>query len=131
MTNSDFITSVLRLLGVLNEVDTASPEQGSQGLEALNELMAYLEQDGIDLQYYEQDSLTADLPIPRHARPAIKYRLAIAIAPEYGAKATQEMIATADEYYSSLLRQSVLYNNREMDLSDLPGTVRAYDITRG
>lgn len=127
MTNSDFITSALRLIGVLNEVETASPEQGTQGLEALNDLMAHLEQDGLNLNYYEQSDLTADTPLPRFSRPAIKYRLAISLAPEYGRAVTPEMVATADEYYSSLIRQSVSSNLREMDLTELPGSYGTSD----
>ena len=67
ISNSQLITEALALIGVLQETETLSAEQGAHGLRKLNALMADWEQDGVDLQYFEQTTLADDTPIPDHA----------------------------------------------------------------
>jgi hypothetical protein len=122
MTNSDLITSALRLIGVLNELETASPEQGTHALEVLNDLMADWEKEGVNLEYYEQDSLTADTPVPRHARAGVKYFLAFALAPEYGKQVTPEMISTGQKVFDRLVRDAVIEQVQQASTSHLPLT---------
>lgn len=133
MTNSDLITGALRLLGVLNEVQTASAEQGAHGLEALNQVMAEWESDGIDIQYYEQNDITQETPIPMNARAAVKYFLAFALAPEYGRAVTPEMRETGAKFYNTLVKNTVLDGMRE-SVTSMPrgeGWYSDYDIERG
>lgn len=133
MTNEEMISGALRLLGVLNEVQSASAEQGAHGLEALNQVMAEWEADGIDVQYYEQNSLTDNIPVPTNARAAVKYFLAFALAPEYGRAVTPEMRETGAKFYNSLVKNAVLDSMRETDISDLPKGEGLYgfaDITQ-
>ncbi len=131
MTNAEIITGALRLLGVLNEVQTASAEQSASALLVLNDIMADWEQDGIDLQYYAQTSSTAETPIPAHANAAVRYFLAFALAPEYGRQVSQEMYAAGEKFYRRLTRDAVNQVMRE-SVTDLPRGEGAsyYDIMR-
>lgn len=131
MTNADLITRSLRLIGVLNEVETASAEQGASALEVLNDLMADWAQEGIDLQYFEQNDLTAETPIPDHARAAVRYFLAFALAPEYGRQVSQEMNAAGDKFYSRLVRDAVIQNRVESDTRHIGTGYNYYDIISG
>ena len=133
-SNFQIIQDALGLLGVLQETEVMSSEQGMHGLRVLNELMADWEQDGIDLQYYEQTSLVDDTPIPSHATVAVKYYLAIALAPFYGRPVPAEFVSIGAEKYARLVRDSVIAQLRPVDLSHLPlgeGWGTDYDITRG
>jgi hypothetical protein len=130
MTNSDLITGALRLLGVLNEVQVASAEQGTQGLEVLNQIMADWEADGVDLQYYEQVDLTAQTPVPNHALAGVRHFLAFALAPEYGRSVSREMLAAGDKFYSRLTRDAVIQARTESKLEDMPrNTTRSHILT--
>lgn len=134
MTNSDLIRDALGLIGVLNEIQNPSAEQGAHGLRVMNELLADWEQDGVDLQYYPQTSLTDPLPFPDHAISAVKYYLAFALAPYYGRKVSPEMVATGQKFYNRLIRDSVTNKMQEADMSNMPsgeGHGGYFDITTG
>lgn len=120
MTNAELITRSLRLIGVLSEVENASAEQGNQGIEVLNDMLAAWERDEINLGYYAQNDLTAETPIPDHAKAAVRYFLAFALAPEYGKTVSAEMYAAGDGFYSRLIKDSVLENMRQATLDHLP-----------
>jgi hypothetical protein len=47
MTGLDLITSALRLTGALGQGEVASPEEGQDGLQRLNDLMDWLSADGL------------------------------------------------------------------------------------
>lgn len=134
VSNSQLISDALGLLGVLQETETMSAEQGAHGLRTLNQVMADWEQDGIDLQYYTQSTLADDAPIPDHALMAVRYFLAIALAPFYAAQVPQTFSVLADKYYSRLVRDSVRERLRPVSMSHLPlgeGQGGDYDINSG
>ena len=120
MTNSDFYTDTLRLIGVLSEIESASPEQGVQAMRVLNAIMADWEEEGVDIGYYEQTDLTDDLPLPSHARAGVKYFLAVALAPEYGKSVPPDLVALGDKFFSRLIRESVIRRLKESTLDHLP-----------
>lgn len=131
-SNSQLISDALGLLGVVQESETMSAEQGAHGLRTLNQVMADWEQDGVNLQYYTQSTLADDVPIPDHALLAAKYYLAIALAPFYAARVPPEFMTLADKYYSRLRRDAVKANVRPTDLTRLPagsGWGRIWDIS--
>ena len=134
ISNSLLITDALGLIGVLRETETMTAEQGAHGLRVLNHLMADWEQDGIDLQYYEQNSLTNTTPIPDHAIVAVKYFLAFALAPFYSRDVRPEMLALAEKYYARLRRDAMALTVEPTDLSHLaPGSGWSgdFDIVTG
>lgn len=119
-TNSDLIRDALGLISVLNEIQQPSAEQGAHGLRTLNNLMAAWLKKGLDLQYYTQDSLTDDTPIPEEDQAVVTYYLSFALAPYYGKRPTPEMLALAKDLYDVLVRDAVIEQMREKDISDLP-----------
>lgn len=134
VSNSQIISDALGLLGVLQETEVMSAEQGAHGLRTLNELMADWEQDGVSLEYFEQSALSDDCPIPSHANLAVKYYLAVALAPFYARQVPPEFSVLADKYYSRLVRDSVRENLRPISMTHLPlgeGQGGDYDITSG
>lgn len=133
-SNSQIIQDALGLLGVLQETEVMSAEQGAHGLRVLNELMADWEQDGIDLQFYEQTTLADTTPVPDHAILATKYYLAMALAPYYARPVSPEFVALGDKYYSRLVRDAMTEQLRPVDMSHLPvgeGWSSDYDIDAG
>jgi hypothetical protein len=128
ISNSQLISDSLGLLGVLQETEVMTAEHG---LRTLNDLMADWEQDGIDLQYFEQSSLPEDAPIPNHAVMAVKYYLAMALAPFYAKPVPPEFLSIGAEKYARLRRDAVKQYVRPTDLSHLPdgsGWGARYDI---
>lgn len=133
ISNSQIVSDALRLLGVLEETEIMSPEQGADGLRTLNDLMADWEQDGIELQYYVQTSLAEDTPLPPHAILAVKYYLAMALAPHYSRPVPPEFITIGADKYARLRRDAVKQHVRPTDLSHLSqgeGWNGRYDILK-
>lgn len=134
ISNENLIRDALGLLGVLSEVEGMTAEQGSIGLRALNELMADWEQDGVNLEWYEQTSFAADAPLPDHAILAVKYYLAMALAPYFRVAVSPEFTALGGKYYARLIRDAVRQRIQPTDVSSLPlgsGFNGTYDISTG
>lgn len=134
ISNEQLIADALGLLGVLSEVEGVTAEQGRIGLRALNELMADWEQDGVNLEYFEQSSFADDAPIPDHAILAVKYYLAMALAPYFRVTVSPEFTALGGKYYARLIRDAVKQRMQASDLSHLPfgsGLGGTWDITSG
>ena len=127
VSNSDLIKDALSLIGVLNEVQEPSPEQGAHGLRALNSLMAAWQKKGLDLQYFTQTSTNDDTPIPEECQAVVTYYLSFALAPYYGRQVTPEMRSLASELYDVLVREAVQFAMQESELLSLPGRA-LYDI---
>jgi hypothetical protein len=107
MTNSELIRDALGLLGVLNEVETPSAEQGVHALRNLNQIMEVLEEDGIKLQYFAQTDTSADFPAPVYSEMGITAALAIKLAPSYGATVSVELAAQYEMGMAIILRKAV------------------------
>jgi hypothetical protein len=120
MTNAEMVRDSLGLIGVLAEVQAASTEQSLHGIRTLNDLMSDWEQDGVDLQYFEQTNPGDETPIPAHARAAVKHFLAFALAPFYGKSVTPELAAIGDKFYSRLVRDAVIERLPEIQRLPLP-----------
>lgn len=120
MTNSDLIKGALALIGVLGEGEDPSAEQGALGIQVLNGIMADWEQDGVNLEYYPQETLGDETPVPAHALVGVQGFLAVALAPYYGKPITAEFIASNEKFYSRLVRDAVRDSMEEADLSHRP-----------
>lgn len=134
ITNEVLIRDSLGLLGVLTETQNASAEQSQHGLRVLNEMMADWETSGIDVQWFEQDTLADDCPLPTTAVSAVKFNLAIALSPYYGKPIPSEIGVRAEQYYQKLLRDAVRSRLQPADMSHLAwgsGNRGDYDIETG
>src|SRR5688572_8712130 len=97
MTNSELIRRALLLAQVVAEGIPLSAEQASDGLSSLNEMLADWKESGIDLGYYPQTSVSADLPLYDDAVRAVRYNLAVSLAAEYERTASPDVYRIADE----------------------------------
>ena len=119
-TNIQLITDALRLINVINEIETPSAEQGATCLRILNQLMEQWEEDGINLQYFEQTSTSSDFPGPKYAELGVVAGLAIRAAPFFGASVSPEVANQFTEGMLTITRKSVLKNAQTADLRHMP-----------
>lgn len=132
-TNNEFIADALRMIGVLAEGETASADQGSDGLRAMNDMMAALLADDVDVGYAPQSDPTADNGINIEAREPLKYLLAARLSADYERPITPLIGVLASEGRARLLRDAVV-RNLQSGAQTLPrGDSQGYwwDITTG
>jgi hypothetical protein len=135
MTNRELITSALRMLGVLDADQSASAEDAALGLEQLNDMMLDLAGEGVDLGFPPQDNVSDDFPLDDTEAAAVKPLLAMQLFTYYpSARLPPTLPATAEANKLRLLRDAVLSNMEEADMSNLPGGEGKYyrgDIING
>jgi len=112
MTGNEMIEPTLRLLGVIRETENASAEQAATGLVVLNDMMADLSGDGVDLGYAPQSDPSVDNGINIEARQALKFILAVLLSPIYSKPITPVIAAEATAGRSKLLRDAI-YQTRQ------------------
>lgn len=115
----DLATDTLRQLGVISEIETPSAEQGQDAVTKLNDLMASLEEDGINLGYNPKATTADSIVLPAGHVSAIKALLGVALADSYGLTPPSVMSAFADAGYKRLLRNAVTDQMRQ-GVSDAP-----------
>ena len=120
MTGNDMIDAALRLLGINDETESASAEQSATGLVALNDLMADLSGDGVDLGYAPQSDPTADIGINIEKRQALKYQLAMVLAPIYEKPISSLIASIAVMGRNKLLRDGIYQTRQEATMTHAP-----------
>jgi hypothetical protein len=135
VTALDLITDALRDIGVISEIESPSAEQGDAAVSRLNDLMASLAEDGIDLGYAPISATTDTVVIPDGHVSTIKALLAIKCAPMYAGSEVPPLIAaSADAGYTRLLKQALLLQNTAVIMGHMSlgaGSQSSYDITTG
>lgn len=136
MTNIELITKALLKIGVLNEVETPSAEQGIDALAELNAMLEEWDEAGIRLGWSEQTDLSETAPLPPHAERGVTLMLALALAPSYGgaASVTDAIVGDARMAYDRLHRKAMLANLKESDSRNLPaaeGGTASFNILTG
>jgi hypothetical protein len=115
------IDDALREINVIDEVQSASAEQGKFALRKLNQMMALLrETKDFDLGYFTQTTTTGTMPTPEWADLAITLALGIACASKYGASVSIELAATAESAMSGVQTKLQVEKKKGVDLSYLP-----------
>lgn len=132
-TNLQIITDALRGLGVIDETETPSAEQGSFCLRQLNQMLAgWSVSDGVDIGYSPQSSTAETCPIPEWAETGVYGQLALRVSSHFGVQQPPlGIVAAADNGYTAILRTVLNMKLDPADMSHLPlGTGRiTYDIT--
>lgn len=116
----DLVTDSLRQIGIIGETQTPSAEQGADAVIRLNDLMASLAEDDIDLGWNPKDLSSDAAVLPLGAVAAIKALLAIVLAGEYGVEIPATTAAVASDGYKRLLRQGVQNVMRQTRVYVLP-----------
>jgi hypothetical protein len=133
-TNRQVITSAMRMLSILDADETASSEDVAVGLEQLNDLMAALAADDIDLGFPPQESVSDEFPLDSTVEAQVKPLLAVKLIAMFpGAKPAITLAADADRARSQLARAAVLSIREEAQAAVPLGSARGdyYDIQRG
>lgn len=105
-TNLQLITDSLRALGIIDENETPSAEQGVQGLRRLNQVLAtWGETDLTFPSWFTQSTTTDTCPLPDWAELAVTYAVSIALAPDYGVAISGELASLAESTRAIVLRK--------------------------
>ncbi|CAO3372888.1 hypothetical protein [Azospirillum argentinense] len=82
-TANDIITGALRLLTVIASGEAVPADQAKDGLTALNQMIAGLKMDGIDLGLSTLTQAAVVAVLDEEVK-ALRYLLAVDLAPEFG-----------------------------------------------
>jgi len=93
MTATELIASTLHKAGIIGDYESPTAEQVSQHVKTLNDMMAQLEAEGIEVGYYAIESGNEDVYIPPFAMNMVKLGLLIAIQMDYDKPVTAEQAA--------------------------------------
>lgn len=107
MTYLDLITAAYRLRNVIDENESPSAEQGVAALNALNQMMAEWESEGVCLQYIPiaASELSSDLTLPLYAHAGITAALAVRLVS--GGTVTPELRSQVENGYGAIVRRAV------------------------
>lgn len=133
-TNSSIISEALSILGVLDEIQSLSAEQGVNGLSVMNDMLLEWDANEIDTGYYPQTDINAESPVYSDALSAVKHNLAIYLASYYGLEPKLPVAMIADRGYKRLLRDAIVAKMKEADMTGMPlGSAwsRRYNILEG
>jgi hypothetical protein len=120
MTGNELVEPALRLLGVLDEIQNASAEQSSTGLVVLNDMMADLSGDGVDLGYAPQSDPAVDNGMNIESRQALKFMLAVCLSPIYTKPITPVIAAEATMGRNKLLRDAIYQTRQPSTMTHAP-----------
>lgn len=118
----ELITKSYREIGVIDAVSEPNAEDAELALSKLNTLMAMLKRiDRIDLGYFPQDDVNAELPISDEDAEMIMPILALTLTINFPASVIpQTLPGMAEACKGALLRDAVLENAQEASLDNLP-----------
>ena len=104
MQVQNLITRSLRLIQVIDPLQSVKDQDMETGIFALNGMMARIEADGTALGWSPVKNPSDDLPLPPEAYQAIAANLAIVLSPEYGVTAMPTVQAMALQGMEALYR---------------------------
>ena len=84
MTANELIRRSLRSLGVLYHNESPTSDEATDALATLNDMLNAWLLEGMDLEVYENLELTDTLPYPDDHISAMRYGLAVELAPKAG-----------------------------------------------
>lgn len=134
MNVSTFINDAWRMSGVVGGTATPSAEQGVKAITRLNELMAELAEDGVDVGYTPKSSTSDTLVLPDGHMLALKSMLAIRLAQESRVDPPPLIVAQATNGRNRMLGQAVSLQIQRAQSNTLPvgeSQRSGYDILTG
>jgi len=134
MTLLEIVTDALRIATVIGQTATPSAEQGQDAVTKYNDLMASLEEDGIDLGHFPKATTADDVELPAGEIATIKALLVVRLCDGYGLQVPVVAGGLAEAGYRRLLTKATYQNARETRTDNAPGGDAqryTYDITRG
>jgi hypothetical protein len=120
-TYSSLIRDSLGLIGVLDETEEPSPEQGNLGLRVLGQMLTRWEsKKGIDVGFASGAALNDTLNIEDDAVSAVTLSLAVELCPWFEREASPQVLILAGNAFNDLLRDAVRDQMQEASMSNLP-----------
>lgn len=116
--NNDLIKEALTLANIINDRETPTARQSDYSLTLMNDMLADWHEDGIEIGYYPQTSLTDVWPCDDKYLRGVKYNLARAIAGFNGVVTPDETMRIADLTYDRLSKATV--EEIETDFGHMP-----------
>jgi hypothetical protein len=92
----DLITSSFRKANIVNEQETPSAEQGAKGLESLNDLLLFMESDGLIIGSLPLVSQDDELTVADAVASAMKDVLAVMLCRDHGVEVSAELAVLAE-----------------------------------
>lgn len=115
-TANDIITGALRLLGVVASGEAYPADQAADGLTALNQMIAALKTDGIDMGLSPL-TLAATVGVPDDEIKALRYLLAVDLAPEYSMAPPDVVAVQAERGRTALQAKYAVVGTLTLDTS--------------
>jgi len=120
-TNLEIITDALRLLGVVSESETPSPEQGAHALRRLNRMIEQWTENDIELGYFAQSNTTDTCPIPLWAERGVISKLAQDLRAVYPSSSLEASVFDDSQNgFGTIARRSLLDKLKPSDMSHMP-----------
>ena len=127
-SNLQVITDALRLVGIIRAIQTPNNEDSQDALLRLNDMMSAWEREkGIQLGYYPQTSLSANIPVDDEYFQVITENLARRLSLHWGVGLDPLVANSAEDGYHALLSEFAAPTAAKLDF--VPGSRRSnYDI---
>ncbi len=100
-TALDIITGSLRLLGKLQSGEVPTAAEGADALVTMNLMLHAWRDQGLDIEHSDY-ALSDTVPLQSNHLHALRYQLAVELAPEYGVAVTPLLLGAAQEYMRGL-----------------------------
>lgn len=130
-TNAEIIRKSLRKINVLGETQNLTPEQGAEGLGALNGMLEVWRETSLDIGWFTQTSTTDTCPIPTWIELAVIYNLALELAAEQSVTPSAVVVAKAEEHLNFARLKLIRERLAGLDMTHMPlgsGKTGRYDI---
>jgi len=131
MTNQEIIDAALAKLGVLEKGASADATDSATALGVLNRMMHEWRERSMDFNWFTQDTLSDNAPIPVWAEEGVISNLAVRAATDFRAMVTQALF---DEAVTGRRTIGNTLINQELDNTDMThlpwgdGRLSRYDI---
>lgn len=110
MKTENLVARALRLIQVIDPLQSVKAQDMQTGIDALNGMMARIEADGTPMGWSSVTNPSDVLPLADEMTQAIAYNLAVLLAPEYGVTPLPTVVAMAMKGMEDLLRDVAVAN---------------------
>lgn len=107
-TVAKLVARSLRMLQVVDPMQSVKPQDMAVGIEYLNTMMARWEANGLALGWSPVSSPSGDVPLPVEAETAVAANLAIELSPEYGTEPSPVLVSMAETGHNALRRDQAV-----------------------
>ncbi len=120
MTNLEFITAALRLIGVVAGEEIPEASEARDAMQTMNDLFMEWDANDIDIGYFPQTTLIDESPIFVDAMLGARYNLAVVLAGEYGIVPNPAVVAISQNSYNQFVRNKMIQAVQEADVTQMP-----------